>query len=99
MSALISLTRSRELKLLLVLIIICIGPGRFGPPKMSRDTSRCVQVVPHLGGAEMTMSPSRSCRASQRRLSLIHERYSIRPAVGGVMAFTVGRCRRAFPRR
>ena len=51
-----------------------IGAGRSGPSNKSRDTKRWVQVTPHFDGAEITMSPSRNSRASQRRLSLIHDR-------------------------
>lgn len=47
---------------------------RTGPPKISKPHSVCTQVVPLLGGVEMTISPVRNRNASQRRLSVVHDR-------------------------
>ena len=42
--------------------------------KISRAQIICVQVVPHLAGVLITMSPGRKRKSSQRELSEIMER-------------------------
>ena len=46
--------------------------------KTSRLQMRCIQVVPHLAGVVITMSPGRKAKSSQRALSLPRQRYTFR---------------------
>src|SRR5215467_8520908 len=51
------------------------GRGRLASPKISSAQIICIQVVPHFDGVEITMSPARYSKPSQRLLSASHERY------------------------
>lgn len=55
--------------------IVAKGAGRSGSWRMSSAQIIWVQVVPHLGGVEITMSPGRSSNPSHRALSWIELRY------------------------
>src|SRR6516162_9990913 len=51
------------------------GRGRLASPKISNAQIICIQVVPHFDGVEITMSPARNSKPSQRLLSASHDRY------------------------
>ena len=51
------------------------GRGRSASPKISSAQIICIQVVPHFEGVEITMSPARNSKSSQRLLSASGDRY------------------------
>ena len=51
------------------------GRGSLASPKISSAQIICIQVVPHFEGVEITMSPSRNSKSSQRLLSASGDRY------------------------
>src|SRR5215471_14155816 len=62
------------------------GRGRSASPKISSAQIICIQVVPHLEGVEITMSPGRNSKPSHRALSANHDRY--RRLVSAMFALT-----------
>ncbi len=54
--------------------ISAIGRWSSAESKISSAHRVCIQVVPHLGGVLMTMSPARNSKPDHRSLSATSER-------------------------